>query len=260
MGAEQPLSGHRFLVPRAQEQAAKFAALIEAQGGEAVCIPTIEIVPPVSWAPLDLAMRDLDEFDILILTSTNGVEAFFERLFENNQYIGVLTMLQVVAVGPKTAEALRENRIRPNLVPEDHRAEGVVAELLKQGVAGKRILYPRAELARPYIIEQLTAAGAEVVAPIAYRTLMPEENATQIRAELADGKLDAICLSSPSTFNNLLEMLGADARELLAGTRLFSIGPQTSEAIRTQGYQVDLEPERWTLDSLVQAMVGYYSK
>jgi len=255
-----PLSGKRFLITRPQAQSADFVSLLEQQGASTVCVPTIEIVPPETWAPLDFVMRDLDEFNIIILTSVNGVEAFFERLLENNQYYGILTDMTIVAVGPKTAAAIEKNHIHPDLVPADHRAEGVVAELLKLGVEGKRILYPRAEIARSLIIDQLTAAGAEVVAPVAYRTVLPERNGDRIRDLLATGTLDAICFSSSSTFNNLHKMVGECLKGLLGQTRLFSIGPQTSETIRKHGFEVDLEPERWTLDALVQAMVEYYEK
>ena len=255
-----PLAGKRFLVTRPQAQAADFIALLEQQGATAVCIPTIEIVPPQSWAPFDFAMRDLDEFDILILTSVNGVAAFFERLLENNQYYGVLTDILVVAVGPKTAAAIEENHIHPGIIPADHRAEGVVAELLEYGVKGKRILYPKAEIARPLIIESLEKAGAEVVAPVAYRTVMPEANKDEMRRLLSSGDIDAICFSSSSTFNNLHNMLGDDLKTLQGETKFFSIGPQTSETIRSHGFEVALEPESWTLDALVAAMIGYYSE
>ncbi|MDX2481861.1 MAG: uroporphyrinogen-III synthase [Desulfuromusa sp.] len=259
MTTELPLAGRRFLITRPQAQAADFISLLEQQGGSAICIPTIEIIPPASWAPLDFAMRDLEDFDILILTSVNGVAAFFERLLETNQYYGTLTDILVVAVGPKTALAIEENHIHPNLIPEDHRAEGVVAELLKLGVKGKRILYPRAEIARPLIIDRLREAGAEVIAPVAYRTIMPEGNEDKIRSLFRVGDLDAVCFSSSSTFSNLLTMLGDDLQKLQGETRFFSIGPQTSENIRKHGFTVDLEPQQWTLDALVEAMVGYYS-
>jgi len=260
LNPELPLAGRRFLVTRPQAQAADFILLLEQQGGTAVCIPTIEIVPPKSWALFDFAMRDLDDFDILILTSVNGVRAFFDRLLENNQYYGVLTDMLIVAVGPKTAAAIEENHIHPDIIPADHRAEGVVAELLKSGVKGKRILYPRAEIARPLIIETLENAGAEVVAPIAYRTVMPESSKVEVRNLLSAGGLDAICFSSSSTFNNLHTMLGDDLKTLQGETKFFSIGPQTSETIRSHGFEVALEPEQWTLDALVAAIVDYYSE
>ena len=253
-----PLSGRRFLVTRTREQASAFAALLEAQGAEAVCVPTIKIVPPANWGPLDYEVRELEDVDILILTSANGVSAFFERLFANEQYVGLLRDIDVVAVGPKTAKALKEYAVTANIVPTDHCAEGIVAELLNRDMTGKKVLYPRAELARPYLVDSLREAGADVADPIAYRTLVPAENTDQIRKLLETAALDAICFSSSSTFDNLIAMLGEDLRELLGETRLFSIGPLTSKTIREHGYTVALEPAAWTLEALVEAMVQYY--
>ncbi len=254
-----PLSGKRFLVTRTREQAGAFATLLEAQGAQAVCVPTIDIVPPLDWGPLDYEVRELDSVDILILTSANGVAAFFERLFENEQYIGLLRNIDVVAVGPKTAQALKEFAVTASIVPEDHCAEGIVAELLKRGVAGKKILYPRAELARSYLVDHLREAGADVADPVAYRTVAPVESRAEICRLLSAGELDAMCFSSSSTFDNLVAMLGNELRELLGETRLFSIGPQTSKTIREHGYTVDLEPAAWTLDALVESMIAYYN-
>jgi len=253
-----PLSGRQFLVTRSRDQAAAFVSLIEERGGTAICVPTIEIVPPEDYAPLDREIRDLDDVDILILTSANGVSAFFERLFANEQYVGLLNQVQVVSVGPKTDQALAEYAITADLVPANHCAEGIVEELLRQNLAGKKILYPRAALARPYLAEELRRAGAEVADPVAYRTLAPLENAEEIRRLLKSCRLDAICFTSSSTFTNLTAMLGEDLRSLLGTTELFSIGPLTSETIRKRGYRVDLEPAAWTLESLVEAMVGHY--
>lgn len=257
--AQLPLHGKRFLVTRTREQARAFIALLEEEGGEAICVPTIEIAPPLNWGPLDYEVRELENVDILILTSTNGVASFFDRLFENEQYIGLLRDISVVAVGPKTAQALKDYAVTADIVPVNHSAEGIIEELLKRDISGKKILYPRAELARPYLADQLRQAGAEVADPVAYRTLSPDDNAAEVRRLLQGGEVDAICFSSSSTFDNLVAMLGDDLRQLLGETRLFSIGPLTSKTIREHGYTVDLEPTAWTLDALVEAMVAYYA-
>jgi len=255
-----PLFGKRFLITRPRAQATDFVVLLQQQGAETICIPTIEIVPPEDLAPIDDAVRNLAEFDSLILTSANGVEALFERLRANRLDLRCLAGVQLVAVGPKTAKALNKHGLQPDLVPKDYRAEGVVEALLAEGVRGKRILYPRAEIARTLIIERLQHAGAEVVAPVAYRTVRPQGKEEMIRHLLSAGELDALCFSSSSTFDNLLAMLGDDFRQLQGRVKLFSIGPQTSETIRKHGYQVDLEPHQSTLDDLVKAMVNYYRK
>lgn len=254
----RPLAGRRFLVTRPPAQAAPFVAQINALGGEAICLPTIEIVPPPSFKDLDLAVVDLDHYDMVILTSVNAVQTLFERMLENHQYFGVLRQLKLVAVGPKTAAALEEYKLHPDLVPEDHRAEGILAALLAQGVAGKRVLYPRAAAARPLLAEGLRQAGALVDDPVAYESIVPAQSAEKIRAVLEDGTLDAICFSSSSTFIHLQQMLGNDLSRLQGQTAFFSIGPQTSATIRRLGFKVDLEPESWTMEALLQAMVRYY--
>lgn len=255
-----PLFGKRFLITRPWAQAAGFVALLQQQGAETICIPTIEIVPPEDLAPLDDAVRQLDRFDSLVLTSANGVEALFARLRANRLDLRSLAGVQLVTVGPKTAKALEKHGLRPDLVPKEFQAEGVVEALLAQGVSGKRFLYPRAELARTLLSERLQQAGAEVMAPVAYRTTCPQGKEEMIRHLLEARELDALCFSSSSTFDNLLAMLGDDFRQLQGRARLFSIGPQTSETIRKHGYQVDLEPQQSTLDDLVAAMVEYYQR
>ena len=255
-----PLFGKRFLITRPRAQAAAFVASLQQQGAETICIPTIEVVPPDDLAPFDAAVQQLATFTSLILTSANAVDALFERLRANRLDLRCLAGVQLVAVGPKTAKALKKYGLQPDLVPNDFRAEGVVEALLTQGVKGKRIFYPHSEIARTLIIDRLQSAGAEVVAPIAYRTICPQGKEEMIRHLLKAGELDAICFSSSSTFDNLVEMLGSEFRSLQGRAELFSIGPQTSETIRQHGYRVDLEPGQATLDHLVKAMVEYYQK
>lgn len=257
MSNEQPLAGKRILLPRASHQAQEYASQLEQLGAIPLCLPTIEIVPPRSWTGLDEAIVDLEDFDIAVFTSVNGVDAFFERLEARNQYYGLMANLTVAAVGPKTAAALRRNYTRTTLMPEDHRAEGLVNVLVEHGVLGKHILYPRALDVRPVLVENLRNAGAKVVAPVAYRTLPVESSREQICAALQAGEVDAIIFTSSSTFTNLLALLEGNAATLLAGVKLFSIGPQTSQTILEAGFEVDLQPQSWTLDAMTQALIAY---
>jgi len=253
-----PLFGRRFLITRPRAQAAGFVALLQAQGAETICIPTIEIAPPDDWQPCDRALARLDRYAGLILTSANGVDAFFDRLRNQNLDLRALAGIEIIAVGPKTAKAIEKHGLKPDFVPDDYRAEGVVAELLARGVDGKRYLYPRTEIARSLIPDSLTVGGAQVDAPIVYRTLAPKEKQEMVRHLLESGELDAVCFSSSSTFDNLHAMFGDELQLLKKETAFFSIGPLTSETIRKHGFQVALEPENSTLDALVAAMVEYY--
>ena len=255
-----PLFGKRILITRPRAQAEAFVQLLQRQGAETICIPTIGIAPPDDLQPLDEAVRQVADFDSLILTSVNGVDAFFERLAANRLDIRSLAGVQLIVVGPKTAEAIEKRGLRPDLIPARYQAEGLVEELLAQGVKGKRFLYPRAKVVRPVLIEALQEAGAEVVAPVAYQNVRPTGKEEMIRHLLSEGELDAITFSSSSTFDNLVAMFGDELPSLQGRAEFFSIGPITSDSIRKHGFEVALEPEKSTLDDLVAAMVEYYQK
>lgn len=254
----RPLFGRRILVTRTAEQTGSFAALLEAQGAEAVACPLIEIVPPPSWDELDAEIARLADVDLLILTSANAVDAFFVRLQVAGLDLRALHGITVVAVGPKTAAAIEARGLRPDLIPADYRAEGVVELLRSRGVVGQRVLYPHAELARDLIPKALAAAGATVAAPLAYRTVPPVGGAERLREILAAGDIDAITFTSSSTVENFIAMAGPNAAELLQAVTVVSIGPLTTKTAERHGLTVAVEPAAATLEALVEAMIDYF--
>jgi len=256
---QRPLLGRRILVTRAAEQAGSFTALLEAQGAECLACPTIAIAPPEDLAPLDAALGQLARIDDLILTSANAVQAFFGRLLDLGRDARALGGVRVVAVGPKTAEVMAVYGIRPDLVPAEYHADAVVALLEAQGVAGRRVLYPRADRARELIPQRLAAAGAEVLAPVAYRNVRPEGGAERLRALLAEG-VDAITFTSSSTVSNLLALAGEELRPRLATMPLISIGPLTSRTLAEAGLAVAAEAQSSTLEGMVAALVEFFTQ
>jgi len=254
----KPLHGKRILVTRAAEQAAPLVRLLQAAGTEPLVCPLIAIVPPKDLSHLDAAIDKLSETDLLVLTSVNAVQWFFRRLHERGFDARTLQGVTLVAVGPKTAAAFADYDLTPDLVPGQYHAEGVIAALRERGVAGRRILYPRADLAREIIPRQLTELGAEVIAPVAYRNICPPESQALLRQFLRQG-LDAITLTSSSTVANLLALAGTDARTVVE-IPLFSIGPQTSATIRNAELTVAAEADPSTLEGLVAAMIEFFGQ
>ncbi len=253
----RPLFGKRILVTRTAEQAGAFSRLLEAEGAQAIACPTIRIVPPESWAPLDQALENLEGTDFLILTSANAVDFFFGRLAEIGRDARALQGVQVVAVGPKTAAAIEARGIRPDLVARETQAEGVVSLLREQGVQGARVLYPRAEISRELIPRELAAAGADVADPVAYRTLRPE-GGEEIRRLLETGEVDGVTFTSSSTVENFLALVGPDGPALLERVAVVSIGPLTTQTALKHGLKVAVESKASTLESMVEGMVEYY--
>lgn len=253
----RPLLGRRILVTRSAGQSGEFSRLLEHQGAEGLTCPVIELADPEDFGPLDTQIERLGRVDILILTSANAVERFFSRLRVRGLDLRALAGIRMVAVGPKTARSIEAQGILPDLVPADSRAEGVVAELLEQGVAGRTVLYPRAALARELIPARLTEAGAEVAAPILYRTLPTREGTGRLRQALKGG-LDAVTFTSSSTVTHLFDLADADQREVLSRLPLFSIGPETSKTIRRLGLQVAAEASLSTLEGMTASLIEYF--
>lgn len=251
-------AGPTALVTRAGDQAEALTAALHEIGVKTVVVPTIEIVPPESFDELDLAIADLDQVDYLILTSVNAVNAFFNRLTAQGYSAQTLSAMKIVAVGPKSAEAVADHGATVDLIPEDYRAEGVVA-LLKNRVSGKQLLYPKAALARDLIPAELTAAGAKVIAPVAYTSAPPADAANMLQQALNDG-IDLLTFTASSTVQNFVDLLDAKAQSLAKQVPVASIGPLTSATARKLGFTVAVEPDKSTLELLVAAIKTYFSE
>jgi uroporphyrinogen III methyltransferase/synthase len=219
----------------------------------------IEIYPPSDTSELDEAIAALSGIDYLVLTSANAVQAFFSRLEACGKDVRALHGTAVAVVGPKTAEALALCGLKPDLVARDFRAEGVLEILREHGVAGKRILYPRAELARELIPKELAAAGAVVLAPVAYCSRLPADG-ERIREILAAGDIDAITFTASSTVDNFVALVGADAAALVREIPLFSIGPLTSQTMARHGLSVAAESDPSTLEAMVETMIAHFAQ
>lgn len=255
---KEPLFGRRIVITRALAQAGTLAAALEARGAEAWEFPTIEIVPPADPGPLEKAAAEVGSYDWLIFTSANGVKAFLERLFARGKDGRSLSGVKIGVIGEATARALREWGLQADLVPEDYRAEGLLAALEGEEMAGKRVLLPRAEVVRPVLARGLRERGAAVDEVVAYRTVPPKTQSAALRSLLEDGRVDAITFTSSSTVRNFYAVFGEETPSLLRGVAVASIGPVTSETARELGLTVSIEASTSTVPGLVEAIVKYF--
>jgi len=254
----RPLFGRRVVVTRARAQAGGLSAELEGLGAEVREFPTIEVKPPEDFEPLDGAIRTLDSFDWLVFTSVNGVEAFLERLRHHGLDLRAVPRgARVAAIGPATAGALEAVGLRVDVVPEEFRAEALIDAIKDGSLAGKRVLIPRAKVAREVLPEKLREAGAEVVVPPAYETVPSSEGKEALAKELAAGRIDCVSFTASSTVENFVGAFGAEeAARLLAGARVVCIGPITADTARGFGLGVDAEAREYTIPGLVEAVVG----
>lgn len=274
-GAKKPLSGVRVLVGRARHQAGALSAELRRHGAEVLEIPFIEIRKPKSFLPLDSALKHLDSYDWLILTSVNGVEAMWSRLRKlhrttTNWKGHVFTRdigregksaaargsSRIAAIGPATKKAIEQRGLEVDVVPKEYVAESVVRSL-KAKVKGKRILLVRAKVARDVIPRELRKAGAHVDVVEAYETVVPAISRGRLQAALKNPKRrpDIVTFTSSSTVKNFVALLGPPIKSLLDGVRTASIGPVTSATLRELGLPIDVEAREFTIPGLVTAII-----
>ena len=253
-----PLHNRRILITRTRRQASDLAAQLEALGAITIAIPTIEIVPPASYASLDEALARLDTFDWLIFTSANSVERFAARMTLRESGAAV-SMPKIAVIGPATARAVEAQGFAVDLIPQHYVAESLIESLFPHA-AGSRMLLVRAEDARDVLPESLSAAGAEMLIAPAYRNQLPASSISSVREifALPDVELDAITFTSASTARNLAALLDQAGLAIPSGIVLASIGPITSEALRELGYRPTVEAGESTIPALVTSLKEYF--
>ncbi len=262
--SKKPLQGIRVLVGRARHQASVLSSELRRLGAQVVEIPFIEIRKPLSFKPLDAALKNLDTYDWLILTSVNGVDAMWDR-WKKIASAPMGKRLQVAAIGPATRKAIEQRGLKVDVVPREYVAESVVRSL-RARVKGKRVLLVRAKVARDVIPRELRRAGAKVDVVEAYETVLPKVSRGRLRsmfeAEAFESKAKRphiVTFTSSSTVTNFVKLLGQPEkkrlREMLHGTLTASIGPVTSATLRKHGLRADIAATEFTIPGLVSVIV-----
>lgn len=254
---KRPLLRKRIVVTRTRKQASVLSNKLRALGAHVIELPTIRIEPPSDLREFAELVQEAHIYDWIVFTSANGVDAFFDiffKLYDDAREIGGA---RIAAIGPATAQRVKDFHLHVDLQPEEFVAEAVAREFKKQGsIENLRILLVRAEKARDVLPKELSAAGAIVDEAFAYRTVPETRDPSGARRQLAQDGADLITFTSSSTVENFLA-LGLPWPK---GMRIASIGPITSKTVRDQGLTVDVEARRHDIDGLVQAIRELFEK
>jgi uroporphyrinogen-III synthase len=253
-----PLRGLRILVTRTRKQAGKLSTMLRHQGATVMEVPTIEIQPPRSWAQLDRALGRHEDFDWLILTSVNGVEALAMRCRRQRLNMRELRRLKIAAIGPATRKAIEQHGLKVDIVPSEYVAEAVVRKL-RDKVKGRRILLVRAAVARDVIPRQLEKAGADVKVVEAYRTVTPQSSRRKLDAVFRNPARcpHIVTFTSSSTARNFHGLVRAIGKKSLQNVAMASVGPVTSGTLRECGYKVATQAKEYTMHGLVKAIIDW---
>ena len=267
---QRPLFGRSIVVTRSRDQAGALAAALTDLGAEVMEFPCIEVVPLPDQSLVHGAISRLADYQWVIFTSANGVKFFWEQLAALGKDARVLASCRVAAIGPGTAQSLAERGITADFLPQSFVAESVAEGLIALGVAGQRILIPRAVAARDVLPQALEQAGAEVRVLPVYEARPCFAGRVDLEAALAEGRVDSITFASSSTVDNFFAGLpakmlqeiraAAESRDGAKIPRFACIGPITRTTLESYGLPCDIEPHEYTLAALVQALVDFYKK
>jgi uroporphyrinogen III methyltransferase/synthase len=258
----RPLFGKRVLVTRPRDQAGELCDALAALGAEPIAAPMIRIVPPEDPEPLREAVARAREFDWIVFTSGNAVQMFMAALFASDQDIRALHGPRLCTVGTSTAERLTAFGIKVDLVPTEFRAEALVQALAASGpLEGRRVLFPRGDVAREVIPDELRRAGAEVAEVIAYRTILEEgqrEGEPDVYGMLLERRIDVVTFTSGSAVRNFGKVYGEEqAADLLRHAEVAVIGPVTAQAAEQLGIRVSIQPQTYSISALVDAIAAH---
>jgi uroporphyrinogen III methyltransferase / synthase len=254
---QKPLFGQRVMVTRPRHQAGPMLRKLEQLGAVTFLLPTIEVREPSDFGPLDEAIGQLpNQWDWIVFASSNAVQQFFKRLKNLGRDLRALGGVKLAAVGPKTAEALRELHLNPDIVPGTGFSAESLAELMEPVVRGQRVLLPRANRGKDTLIQKLSEI-ATVHAVTAYEqvdTIDPEATALD---SLRRGEIGFVTLTSSNIARNLLSIFDETIQGRIhrGEIRLIAISSETAKVVQEQGYPVAGLADAATMESLVDTII-----
>lgn len=250
---KKPLFGKGILVTRTRRQASRLSSGLSELGAAVFEFPTIEIEPNRDAYPaLDKRITEINGYDWIIFTSMNGVEVFMDRLSALGLDSRAFAGAKICAIGTATRDALKNYSLNADIVPEKYIAESIL-DSFRGRVGGKRILLPRADIARDALYQGLVSEGALVDVIDIYKTKI----ATGSRDELKElvMKADIVTFTSSSTVENFVEILGDEFEDIKDEVRAASIGPITTETIKKHGIRLVCEADVYNIEGLVDAII-----
>ncbi|MDE2800999.1 MAG: uroporphyrinogen-III C-methyltransferase [Gemmatimonadota bacterium] len=256
--ASKPLFGKTIAVTRARTQASELVQMLRALGAQVLEVPTIAFAEPQNWRDVDCVLADVHSYDWLVLTSTNGTDRFFERLFKQDRDVRALGEVKIATIGAATSDRVHEWRLNVDLEAANRTSEGLLADFSKD-LSGQRFLLPRPEKSRDVLANKLRERGGEVREVVVYKTVMPECLPEKFLQLLRQDAIDLVAFTSSSTVLNLVSLL-KKTRQDWESLPSACIGPITAQTAVAQGFDVvvELDETSVSISGLVKAILTHF--
>ncbi len=259
----RPLAGIKIIVTRAREQASELSQRLERLGAMVYETPMIKLeAPDDGYKSLDAAIAGIKNYDLIVFTSANGVSRFLERLYKTAGDIRHMAGPALAAIGEKTAAALNARYLKTDIMPQEYKAENLAEKIIEIYKSKKlKILVARAQTARDTLIEKLKQAGHEVCLAHVYKTAPAVSDAFDVKELLASGEIHLVTFASSSTVDNFVNAAGVDliaAAVKNSKLKIAAIGPITAGTCEKYGLTPDIQPEKYTIEALVDEIRSYY--
>ena len=261
MGEESSnaLKGKRVVVTRAAEQSELLVKALREKGAVPVLVPMVAFGPPDEPGLLEDAIRGIQQYDWIFLTSQNAVRALEERSEVLGMSLAKATAaIRVAAVGPATAEVARNAGLKIAYMAAKHQGVGLAEELATE-IQGKHVLLPRSDRASPELVARLKGLGAKVKEIVAYKTIRPDGASLDRAAEMVSAGADAVLFFSPSAVHHLQDLLGNEKfLEFSKRTVFAAIGPVTGETLKRARVGRVVSAVDTTVAGVLTALTDYF--
>lgn len=255
------LEGKKIVITRPAERAKDSVEMVKSYGAVPIVTPTIELKDSKPEEMIKLCNM-LNELDWLVFTSPRAIESFFKYCNLEN-----INNLKVAAIGPKTAEPLEKYGVKPDLIPDNYTAEGLLEAFEQFDVKGMKIGLPRTMVARYTLPHGLQARGAEVILADAYRSEMPDDKSKiyELIDDILKRDIDAIMFTSPLTVKNLVKIAKKEGKEEIINilqnkeVLVAAIGPITKKVL--DAYEIDpIMPDVYTFKDMLDRLQEEFNR
>ncbi len=253
------LAGQRILVTRSERQSSKLQTMLEAEGAEAILLPTISISPLEDNKEFKEAVHKLEQYTWLIFTSSNAVRIFMDKLFREERDVRALAHLQIACLGKTTKEALEGYSLKADFVPSVYTSQCLAEELITKGLVSSedKLLIPQSKLSEQTVERLMSSHNIACESLIIYANEALEYETDKLN-ELFAQPLDWLTFCSSSAVHNFFNLVDKhNLRPLITQTKLAVIGSMTAQALESHGYRPNLIPKEATIASLVEAIKTY---